>query len=438
MDTDLYKINMQCAVLKYFPDVVVEYSFTNRTPHMRLNLQAVEWLRRQIEWLESLQLEDNERQYLQNHCPYLDDEYLQYLQSLRLNPKEQIKVSATPSTEAGFVDLDIRVEGLWVETILYEIPLLALTSEAYFRFVDTDWSHEDQEQLAYEKGVRLLEAGCQVSEFGSRRRRDFHTQDLVIRGLVRAMKDSPQAPGRIRGTSNVYFAMKHGVNPIGTVAHEWYMAIAAMNDDYENANELGLKYWLSCFGEGVMGVALTDSFGTPNFFEAFKKPALTTKDFNQKRDSVTNHMNGCTQQRAYADVFTGIRQDSGDPSLYIERAAAFYNSMGIKGKGIIFSDSLDVDKCIKYKAQAESHGLKPSFGVGTFFTNDFRLKSDPSTKSKPMNIVIKVSKAQGRPCIKLSDDMGKHSGDKAKVKDVKARLGYTENASAEFDEAKRW
>ena len=147
-------------------------------------------------------------------------------------------------------DLQITVKGRWVETILYEIPLLALISEAYFKFCNTDWDYDEQEENAYRKGRTLFEQGCLVSEFGSRRRRDYHTQDLVVKGLVRASKQGGTT-GKLTGTSNVHFAMKHDTTPVGTVAHEWYMGIAAITDNYENANELGLRYWMGCFGEGV-------------------------------------------------------------------------------------------------------------------------------------------------------------------------------------------
>ena len=57
------------------------------------------------------------------------------------------------------------------------------------------------------------------SEFGSRRRRDYHTHDLVIQGLL-AASNALDGPGRLQGTSNVHFAMKYNLTPIGTVAHE--------------------------------------------------------------------------------------------------------------------------------------------------------------------------------------------------------------------------
>lgn len=145
------------------------------------------------------------------------------------------------------------IHGLWVETILYEIPLLALTSEAYFKFCDRDWSYAGQHENAFAKGNALLEAGCLFSEFGSRRRRDYRTHDLVMQGLCASAQKGMEEgwKGKLTGTSNVHFAMKYGVPAVGTVAHEWFMGIAALTDNYEQANEIALSCWLSCFGEGV-------------------------------------------------------------------------------------------------------------------------------------------------------------------------------------------
>lgn len=420
LDTDLYKLTMQSAVLRFFPDVQVEYTFTNRTAHMKLSTDAFDWLQEQVSRLANITLSDEELKFLQKECKFLSAEYLDYLQKFRLRPNEQVKLSFE-NVEGGYGDLHMLTKGLWVETILYEIPLLALTSEAYFKFVDKDWSHDGQEEMAYQKGVTLFEAGCMISEFGSRRRRDLHTQDIVIKGLVRASSEG--RAGKLTGSSNVYLAMKHGISPVGTVAHEWYMAIASITNDYENANELGLDYWLKAFGEGVLGIALTDTFGTPAFFKAFKKNIPSEAGDSSK---------------TYAQVFTGVRQDSGDPKDYVKLAADFYSSQGISGKSLVFSDALNTEKCIEYKAIAEQHGFKPSFGVGTFFTNDYYTLSKPDQKSKPLNIVIKISKAGGRPSIKISDNVGKNTGDAKTVDEVKDRLGYSEKSWAAGDEAKRW
>jgi len=440
LDTDLYKLTMQCAIFKFFSKVHVEYKFTNRTPHMRLDKKAFAWLQEQIARLENIALSDDEYQFLKEECKFLTEDYLSFLKNFRLRPKEHLKVAFTPVDDTEYGDLDIHTEGLWLDTILYEIPLLALTSEAYFKFCDKDWDHQGQEEKAYNKGKTLFKAGCLVSEFGSRRRRDQHTQNLVVEGLVKASEDAQKEghSGKLTGTSNVYFAKKYGIPPVGTVAHEWYMGIAALTDDYEDANELGLRYWHSCFGQGVLGIALTDTFGTPAFFEAFKKRVPLADKLPRDSDVLELIRTESRGDRTYAEVFTGVRQDSGDPKEYVKLAGDFYKSQGITGKTIVFSDSLNTERCIEYKGVAEAHGLKPSFGVGTFFTNDFMHKSDGTTKSKPLNIVIKISKAGGRPAVKISDDIGKNTGESETVQSVKARLGYSEHRWFGVEENNRW
>lgn len=207
--------------------------------------------------LANVRVTAEERAWLKKNCPYLNDTYLTFLETFQLRPAEQIDIKFTPTQDTGSDEDDGAVEyiikGLWVDTILYEIPLLALTSQAYFMFSDKDWDHSNQEEKAYKKGCELLENGCVFSEFGSRRRRDYHTHDLVMKGLCRAAEEGKRQgwKGVWTGTSNVHFAMKYNVGAVGTVAHEWYMTIAAITEDYENANELGLRYWLGCFGEGV-------------------------------------------------------------------------------------------------------------------------------------------------------------------------------------------
>jgi nicotinate phosphoribosyltransferase len=295
-------------------------------------------------------------------------------------------------------DIDIKVTGTWADTILYEIPMLALTSEAYFKFMDTDWSYEGQENQAFEKGMRLLEAGCVFSEFGARRRRDYHTQALVFRGLVRASKkaEADGLPGKLSGTSNVHLAMRFNIPPVGTVAHEWFMAIAAIKDDYKHANEEALKHWVACFG-GKLGIALTDTFGTPDFLKAFGKPVQSIDSSVLNQTLLAEDGNAKT----YAQVFAGVRQDSGDPATFVKLMRAYYDKQGITDeKMIVFSDSLNIERCLEYKEISEKAGLKPTFGVGTYLTNDF-VHLSSGTKSVPLNIVIKLSSAAGRPAIKI-------------------------------------
>ncbi|KAF1951675.1 nicotinate phosphoribosyltransferas-like protein [Byssothecium circinans] len=434
LDTDLYKLTMQCCILKYFPDVSVTYGFTNRTPDKKLSRAAFQWLQAQVDKLENVSLADEEYKFLKSACPYLNDQYLTFLSKFRLQPSKQLKLIFTPAEDTGadsdIGDFRIHTEGLWLDTILYEIPLLALVSEAYFKFCDKDWSYAGQEEKAYQKGLKLLEEGCIFSEFGTRRRRDYHTQELVLRGLRRAEAEAAQKgwAGKLTGTSNVHFAMKHKIQPVGTVAHEWFMGVAAITNDYERANEIALEYWTETFGEGVLAIALTDTFGTPAFLKAFKQPVpkSTTADGVKK------------PKKTYADVFTGVRQDSGDPLDFVKMMRQFYDEHGIKEKKtIVFSDSLNIDLCLKYKAAAEKEGFQPTFGVGTYLTNDF-VSESTGKKSVPLNIVIKIASASGRHAVKISDNIGKNTGDKDTVQEVKQRLGYTEKTWVGDNESTRW
>lgn len=320
-------------------------------------------------------------------------------------------------SESDIGDIDIQISGTWAETILYEIPILALTSEAYFKHMDTDWEYDDQEQKAFDKGMRLLEAGCVFSEFGTRRRRDYHTQALVFRGLTKAAKEAEKRglPGKLSGTSNVHLAMRFNIPPVGTVAHEWFMGIASILGDYTNASEEALCRWVGCFGEGVLGIALTDTFGTPEFLKAFSKPIRQLEDYpgkpRDRKPSIADTFLAATESllkgseetpnKSYAQVFTGVRQDSGDPANYVKLMRKFYDEQGIKDrKVIIFSDSLNIERCLEYKTVSEEAGFQPTFGVGTFLTNDF-IHKETGKKSVPLNIVIKLSSAGGRPAIKI-------------------------------------
>ncbi|KAF3933464.1 hypothetical protein ABW19_dt0201061 [Dactylella cylindrospora] len=423
LDTDLYKLTMQCAVLRHYPRTNVTYHYTNRTPHLKLNRRAFDWLRVQINNLANIRLTDSEEEFLQAKCPFLPPTYLAYLKQFRFYPETQVLMSfdGGPNPEdSGELTLD--VQGKWVETILYEIPLLVLVSESFFKFVDTDWDYEGQVDKAYNKAKIWLEPGAVFSEFGTRRRRSYYAQDLVMQGLMKAAEEFKDVyPGKFNASSNVHFCHRHNLTPVGTVAHEWFMGIAAENDRYEDASEQGLLKWTETFGPGVLAIALTDTFGTEEFLKAFGKVCPVEG----------------AEGKTYAEVFAGIRQDSGDPEKYVKWIREFYDKIGVKGKKtVVFSDSLNTELVLKYKKAAESYNLIPSFGVGTYLTNDFIHKSD-STKSDPLNIVIKISSAEGNAAVKISDNIGKNTGDKAVVEKVKQRLGYSEKGSL-VDEAKRW
>lgn len=262
--------------------------------------------------------------------------YVDYLSKYRFRPDEQLDVRLVNVDSDGFGDLEIDIRGLWVETILYEVPLMSIVSESYFAHVDTDWTYDGQVDAAKTKMRTMAESGIILAEFGSRRRRSFQGHEIVIRALKEESDRLQEsgARGKLGGTSNVYFALKYDLAPIGTVAHEWTMGIAAMTG-YKHANYTALDLWEKTFDDKLL-IALTDTFTTDAFWREF------------------------LEHPEKASKWTGIRQDSGDPVKFCSDAKAVYEQLGIdtRAKTIVFSDGLDADLCIKLKRVTDEHGFK--------------------------------------------------------------------------------
>lgn len=409
---------MQAAIHKYYEGVPATFKLTNRTPAKKLSPEALDWLRDQISTLVDLSFKDDEIAFLKSKVGYLGEDYFDWLQDgFKLTPSKEIDLTLTHDN-----DIELYVNGPWDIVTLYEIPILALVSEAYFRFVDKTWTIDGEPatddsiaKRAKDKSLKLLESGCVFSEFGTRRRRSLQVQRSVMRGITEASKSGSSFTGKCLGTSNVLLAMEFNTNPIGTIGHEWMMGVGAVKfskeksfSAYTTSNKLAVEQYVNLVGLSNAGLALTDTYGTENFLNQFTEP--------------------------YIGAYIGMRQDSGDPELYVRNVSKWYAEHGYSGdkaKMVCFSDSLNVNKCIRLKNVCEVEcGMKASFGIGTNFTNDF--------DSEPMNIVCKLISCGGEFAIKISDNIGKNMGDLNTVTEVKKELKYSEKDWAGGDEAHRW
>ncbi len=382
-DDDLYKFTMCCAVIDNFPRAQVKYTFTDRDNTV-YPAGFAEALAEQIAMLESIVITDDEIDFMKYRCNYIPGWFYNYLKGYRFHRK-WVK---TWQDDEGH--LHVSIEGSWADTILLEVKILAIISELYYIMTG---QAEHLDYSAYykktcDKARRLLDAGCIYSDFGTRRRASFEAEDTV----VRAMKDCYQSKtweGRFVGTSNIYLAMKYDLLPIGTMAHEFVCAIGGMYGP-QMANHIAMNSWRNTF-RGALGTFLYDSFGWDIFSLNF------SEDF--------------------ANLFKGLRIDSGDNYDQLMRIVEKYRSLGIdpKTKQIIFSNALDTDSAIEIQRYAKDFCM-PSFGIGTHFTNDF-------DGVKPLNIVIKLIAAKiteswsfYNDTCKLSEDTGKHTGKPEVVK----------------------
>lgn len=368
LDNDFYKITMQNAVVKLFPSEKVKYSFINRGKH-HFPKGFDEELRKSVNAMAEMKLTKEEKEYLRNTCPYLDLPYLDFLAGYQYDPSE-VQIVQTEN------DLEVTVVGEWYRTILWEVPLLALISELHYVMngIERD-SDETVIRNTLEKAEELDNLGVNFAEFGTRRRHSYKVHDLVVDALTQ------NKSSKFTGSSNVHFAMKYGVKPIGTHAHEWFMFHAA-EYGFKMANALSLEHWADVY-RGDLGVALSDTYTTEVFFQQFDKK--------------------------FAKLFDGVRHDSGDPIEFAEKTIAHYEQNGINPlfKYIIFSDGLNLEKVAEITHACRGK-IGISFGIGTNLTNDVGVK--------PMNIVMKLVAAQSVngdwvPTVKLSDEHGKYTGD---------------------------
>ncbi|MBC9933348.1 nicotinate phosphoribosyltransferase [Chitinophaga qingshengii] len=380
LDNDFYKFTMQHCVIKLFPKARARYKFINRGHHA-FPPGFDKLLRQAVDDMRYLQLSQEEKDFLAVTCPYLDPTYLDFLQGYRYDPAE---IHITQHGEA----LEVHADGYWYRTILWEVPLMSLICELYYEATGQQ-RVPDEEVIAITRAKieRYKDLHITIADFGTRRRHSLAVQKLVVQTLRQYGEKT------FIGTSNVHLAMRNGIKPVGTHAHEWFMFHAAKYG-FKMANMLGLEHWVQVY-RGDLGIALSDTYTTPVFFEQFDKK--------------------------FAKLFDGVRHDSGDPLQFADSTILHYQEKGINplSKTIIFSDGLDYDKVATIAAHCRGK-IGMSFGIGTNFTNDVGLT--------PLNIVVKMYEARPEdaprwtPVVKLSDEKGKYTGDEKMIMLAKEML----------------
>ncbi len=366
LDTDFYKLTMMQVVLHQYASAWVRYAFKWRNwneMHLKGSLENFKRkLDEEIDKLCDLRFQEDELAYLVS-IHFFKPDFIEYLRLFQLN-RNYIQTSI----EEG--DLKINIEGPWLTTILFEIPVLAVVSELYSRMHgvdDTTWIKAGRKHLkdkvAFLNQTIAPGEGFKFAEFGTRRRASYTWQEEVLRYLMTHCADM------LVGTSNVHFAMKLGIKPIGTMAHEFFQAHQQLGPRLIDSQKVALQCWADEY-RGELGIALSDTMGFDKFL----------KDFD----------------RFFSLLFSGCRQDSGDPIEWTEKLIDHYKEMRIdpKSKSAIYSDGLSFESAVDIFKRFNNQ-IQTSFGIGTDLTNDCGFIAP--------QVVIKMVECNRKPVAKVSD-----------------------------------
>ncbi|CAM3258947.1 nicotinate phosphoribosyltransferase [Paracoccus nototheniae] len=405
IDTDFYKLLMCQSVFRNSPDTRVTFSLINRSHDVRMaDLIDEGELREQLDHVRSLSLSRGESTWLRGNTFYgkrqmFRPDFMEFLEGLRLPPYHLDKRDG---------QFELTFEGPWPQVMLWEIPALAILMELRSRAVLKDMGRFELQVLYARAMTRLWEKiaamrpldDLRIADFGTRRRHSYLWQDWAVQAMIEGLGH------RFTGTSNCAIAMRRDIEAIGTNAHELPMVHAALADSdaaLRAAPYDVLADWQQEH-EGNLRIILPDTYGTEGFLAGAPD---------------------------WLAGWTGIRIDSGDPATGAENAIRWWRERGEdpRGKLVIFSDGLDVDRIVALHRQF--HGrVKVSFGWGTLLTNDFR-GLVPGDGLAPFSLVCKAVAADGRPTVKLSDNPAKATGPADQIARYKQVFGVgTQQAQA--------
>src|SRR5688572_9446669 len=251
LDTDLYKFTMMQVVLHHFPGAQVEYRFKCRTPGVDLR-PHLDDIRRALADLCKLRFTEAELAYLRG-LRFMKSDFVDFLALFHFNEKY---LRAGHGEAPGGMDITIR--GPWLHTILYEIPVLAIVSEVYFRRTQPQPDLAEGRRRLQQKIdlVRTVEPELEfkISDFGTRRRFSRAWHEEVLQTLRR------EVPQYFAGTSNVWFAMRNSLTPLGTMAHEYMQACQALGPRLRDSQTFAFDMWAKEY-RGDLGIALSDTYG---------------------------------------------------------------------------------------------------------------------------------------------------------------------------------
>ncbi len=374
LDTDLYKFTMMQVVLHHFPGAQVEYRFKCRNEGVAL-APYVDEINEELDHLCTLRFHERELDYLRG-MRFIKSDFVDFLGLFQMNRKY---ITVKPSQEKPG-ELEIVIKGPWLHTILFEIPVLSIVNEIYFRRTQPSPDYTEGRKR-FQTKIDLINHGpslaaskdqeLRIADYGTRRRFSRIWQEEMILGC----KD--QLGAVFAGTSNVLLAMKHGLIPLGTMAHEYLQACQALGPRLRDSQTFAFESWAREY-RGDLGIALSDVFG----LEAF------LRDFDMY----------------FCKLFDGARHDSGDPFEWGERMIRHYESNRVdpKTKTLIFSDGLTFPVAIELYTRFHER-TRLAFGIGTNLTNDLGYT--------PLQIVIKMIRCNGQPVAKLSDTPSKNMCD---------------------------
>ena len=366
LDTDLYKFSMMQVVLHQYPAAQVEYRFKCRTPGINL-VPFLDEIRAELRAICQLRFAPDELDYLRD-WRFIKSDFVDFLGLFQLNEKY---VEMAPS-QAGNGEIEIRILGPWLHTILFEVPVLAIVNEVYFRHTSAGLDLAEGRRRLQAKIALLRDtpdyAGCRIADYGTRRRYSRVWQEEVVTTLRHGLGE------QLAGTSNVWLARKLNLVPLGTLAHEYLQAHQALGPRLRDSQVAALEAWAKEY-RGDLGIALSDVYGLDAFL----------RDFDMY----------------FCKLFDGTRHDSGDPFAWGEKVLAHYadNRVDPRSKVLVFSDGLDIPKVMQLYQHFRGR-CQLAFGVGTNLTND--------VGPTPLNIVIKMIRCNGQPVAKLSDSPGKN------------------------------